>query len=117
MKITYKVTAQELINAGASVTQVRQGYRKVDNFVEETVAVQMANLPDSETATPVANTIDAVVRYKSGGSFLDNYYYVLPAKTADGKEVTASIANITAAVLVWGGSVQDSYVQVTITTA
>lgn len=115
MKLTFKVTAQELIDAGASVTQVRQGYRKDDNFVEETVALQIANLPDSQTGTTVANTIDALTRYKSTGSFRDSYFYTLPAiNSTDGSEILNPVANITAAAIVWGGSVKDSYVLVTL---
>lgn len=95
MRITYKVSAQELIDAGAKVTQVRQGYRKADNFAEEV-------------------DTGAQVRYRSTGSFFNNYFYDLPAKLADGTEVTAATSNIGAAIVVWGGSVQDSYVQVTL---
>ena len=91
-KLGVFVSAEDLINAGAPKTAVRQYYRKNDVYTE----VHGEELCD--------------VTYKAEGSARENHFYFLPAKTAAGADATA-IENVTE--VVWNGSIKDSYVEVT----
>ena len=86
------VTAADLLNAGAPKTAVRQSYRKNGVYTE----VQGEELCD--------------VTYQAQGSARENHLYFLPAKTAAGVDA-AAIKTVTK--VVWGGSIKDSYVEVT----
>lgn len=92
-KLGVFVTAEDLLNAGAPKTAVRQSYRKNDVYTE----VQGEELCD--------------VTYKAEGSARKNHLYFLPAKTSVGADATA-IKTVTK--VVWGGSIKDSYVEVTV---
>lgn len=103
MTIAFKVSAQELLNAGAPLTAIRQSYRPHDVYAEK---VKEAKVLEG------SNVTDAQVYYEASGSARDNFFYTLPAKTSSGAAVTAVAANDTKTV-VWGGSIKDSYVLVT----
>lgn len=100
MKLAFKVTAQELLTAGAPLTAIRQSYRPHDVYTEKVVA-----------HTPVEGATDAKVVYEATGSARDNFYYTLPAKNEAGAEVEVVASGATKKV-VWGGSIKDSYVLV-----
>jgi hypothetical protein len=100
MKLAFKVSAQELLEAGAPLTAIRQSYRPHDHYTEVT-----------KTKT-VAGATDAYIAYEATGSARDNFYYVLPAKDSAGEEVVAVAPSDTKTV-VWKGSIKDSYVLVT----
>ena len=110
MKLAFKVSAQELLNAGAPLTAIRQSYRAHDVYTEEVVATT-GELP-AETNGANTTVADAKIRYKATGSARDNFFYYLPAKNSSGADVTAVASNDTKKVI-WGGSIKDSYVLVT----
>lgn len=91
-KLGVFVSAQELLEAGATKSAVRQYYRKNDVYTE----VQGEELCD--------------VTYHAEGSARENHFYFLPAKK-NATEDAASIGSVTK--VVWGGSIKDSYVLVT----
>jgi hypothetical protein len=99
MKIYVQVSAQDLLEAGAPLTAIRQSYRTYDKYEEKVVA-----------HTPVTGVTDAKVIYESTGTSRENTHYFLPAKTAAGAEATA-VTTLTGATVVWGGSIKDSYVK------
>lgn len=101
MKIAFKVSAQELLDKGAPLTAIRQSYRPYDVYTEKAVSEEV-----------IDGVRDAKIIYESSGSARDNHFYYLPAKDADGNDVTAVAANAVKTV-VWGGSIKDSYVKVT----
>jgi hypothetical protein len=103
MTIAFKVSAQELLNAGAPLTAIRQSYRPHDAYSEK--------VAEKKVLEGYATT-DAQVYYEAIGSARDNFFYTLPAKGANGAAV-ASISSDATKEVVWGGSIKDSYVLVT----
>lgn len=93
-KLGVFVTAEDLLNAGAPKTAVRQYYRKNDVYVED---------KDAEHPCDVT--------YTAEGSARRNHLYFLPAKTSASVDA-AKILTVTR--VVWGGSIKDSYVEVTV---
>jgi phage/plasmid primase-like uncharacterized protein len=108
MKLAFKVTAQELLNAGAPLTAIRQSYRSHDVYDEQVIAKKGSYLTEDGEQTTVT---DAKVIYKAVGSARDNFYYTLPAKDSAGEEVEFVEEDATKKVI-WGGSIKDSYVLV-----
>jgi hypothetical protein len=92
-KLGVFVSAQDLLDAGAPKSAVRQYYRKNDVYEEN----------KSETSCDVTYTAEGYAR--------DNHLYFLPVKTSTGAEAT-KIESVTK--VVWKGSIKDSYVEVTI---
>lgn len=99
MKLAFKVTAQELLTAGAPLTAIRQSYRPHDVYAEVV-----------KTKT-TGDATDAYIAYEAEDSARDHFYYTLPAKNAAGNEVEVVASSATKKV-VWGGSIKDSYVLV-----
>ena len=110
MTLAFKVSAQELLDAGAPLTAIRQSYRPHDAYAEQVVATT-GSYPAAD-GSGNATATDAKVVYKSVGSARDNHFYYLAAKDADGNAVTEVSEDSTLEV-VWGGSIKDSYVKVT----
>ena len=92
-KLGVFVTAEDLLNAGAPKSAVRQYYRKNDVYTED------------------QGDCHCDVVYKAEGSARENHFYFLPAKTSAGVDA-AKILTVTR--VVWGGSIKDSYVEVTV---
>lgn len=103
MTIAFKVSAQELLNAGAPLTAIRQSYRPHDAYTEKVAEKKVIE---------GSNTTDAQIFYEASGSARDNFFYTLPAKNSSGADITAVASNDSKTV-VWGGSIKDSYVLVT----
>lgn len=111
MTIYFQVTATELLAAGAPLTAIRQSYRKYAGFTEKVVATKATH--PLETGSGTAEAVDAKVVYESTGTSKDGTVYFVPAMSK-GKPVEAVGAEDTKT-LVWGGSIKDSYVEVTAT--
>ena len=91
-KLAVFVTAEELIEAGAPKSAVRQSFRKNDAYVE------VAGEAPQDTA------------YEAVGSAMQNHIYAIPAK----KSATVFATKIVSVTkIVWGGSLKDSYALVT----
>jgi hypothetical protein len=91
-KLGVFVSAQELLEAGATKSAIRQYYRKNDVYTE----VRGEELCD--------------VTYQANeGPARANHMYFLPAKVSATQDAT-TIIGITK--VVWGGSIKDSYVLV-----
>lgn len=91
-KLGVFVTAQELLDAGATKSAVRQYYRKNDVYTE------------------VKGDEPCDVTYQAEGSARENHMYFLPAKK-NATDYATKINTVTK--VVWGGSLKDSYVLVT----
>lgn len=102
MKLCYKVSAQDLLDAGAPLNVIRQSYRKIDAFAEEIISTE-----------PIANTKDAKVVYTADKSARENTYYYVPAKKLDNGILVDATETGDTAKLVYGGSIKDSYVLIT----
>ena len=99
MKLCYIVSAQELINAGAPLSVIRQSYRACGGFKENVVEVQ-----------PITGVKDGKIVYACNGSSKDNTFYTVPAKKlSDGALIDATATGSTAT-LVYKNSIKDSYV-------
>lgn len=99
MTLCYKVSAQELLDAGAPLNVIRQSYRQIDGFAEKVV-----------TTEPVAGTKDAKVVYTADKSARENTYYYVPAKKLENGVLVDAVKTSDTAKLVYGGSIKDSYV-------
>lgn len=102
MKLCYLVSAQELLDAGAPLSAIRQSYRSIDGFAEKVIAV-----------TPVEGATDAKVVYTADKSARENTYYTLPAKVLKGETLVDATETGSEAKVVYGGSIKDSYVLIT----
>lgn len=99
MKLCFKVSAQELLDAGAPLNVIRQSYRQIDGFAEQVV-----------TTEPIAGTKDAKVVYTADKSARENTFYYVPAKKLSGGVLVEATETGDSAKLVYGGSIKDSYV-------
>lgn len=102
MKLCFKVSAQELLDAGAPLNVIRQSYRDIDHFAEKIVTVE-----------PISGVQDAKVVYTADKSARENTFYTIPAKTLENGFLVDATATGDSAKLVYGGSIKDSYVLVT----
>lgn len=99
MKLYFKVTAQDLLDAGAPLNVIRQSYRQIDGFAEKVI-----------TTEPITGTKDAKVVYTADKSARENTYYYVPAKKLDNGVLVDATKTSDTAKLVYGGSIKDSYV-------
>lgn len=101
MQIYIRVTAQDLLDAGAPLNVIRQSYRKQAGFEEKV-----------KTESLVEGVTDAKIVYEATSTSREQTYYYLPAKT-DAKTVATAVASGSDLKVVYGGSIKDSYVLVT----